>query len=72
MVPKHRVALNRGVVGDKWPMGILWLCAVGSLWMVGVDRQAQNRSRELAESLKAMDVAESQSGERAYRNNQII
>ncbi|KAI3852518.1 hypothetical protein MKW98_014093 [Papaver atlanticum] len=60
--------MNRGVVGDKWSMRILWLCAIGSavgLWMVGVDRQAQNRSRALAESLKAMDAADSQSGEGA-------
>ncbi|MCL7023186.1 hypothetical protein MKW94_022062 [Papaver nudicaule] len=47
--------MNRVVVGDKWSMRILWLCAVGSdvgLWMVAVDRQAHNRSRVLAESFE--------------------
>ncbi|XP_042477458.1 uncharacterized protein LOC122058830 [Macadamia integrifolia] len=49
---------GRGVIGDKWSMRILWACAIGSalgLWMVGVERQAQNRERAMAESLKAMD-----------------
>ncbi|KAK7343180.1 hypothetical protein VNO80_26143 [Phaseolus coccineus] len=47
---------TRGVIGDKWSMRILWACAIGSavgLYMVAVERQAQNRARMLAEELKA-------------------
>ncbi|KDP27033.1 hypothetical protein JCGZ_20968 [Jatropha curcas] len=56
---------TRGVIGDKWSMRILWACAIGSaisLYMVAVERQAQNRERAMAESLNAME-AESGSGE---------
>ncbi|XP_010263308.1 PREDICTED: uncharacterized protein LOC104601608 [Nelumbo nucifera] len=56
---------SRGVIGDKWSMRILWLCAIGSaigLWMVGVERQTQNRERMMAERLRAIDSgADSQS-----------
>lgn len=51
--------MTRGVIGDKWSMRILWLCVIGSavgLWMVGVERQTQNREKMLAESLKAMEA----------------
>ncbi|KAJ8751363.1 hypothetical protein K2173_016559 [Erythroxylum novogranatense] len=47
-----------GVIGDKWSMRILWMCAIGSaisLYMVAVERQAQNRKRMMAESLKVME-----------------
>ncbi|XP_022717087.1 uncharacterized protein LOC111275819 [Durio zibethinus] len=47
-----------GVIGDKWSMRILWLCAIGSaisLYMVAVERQKRNRDQMMAESLKAMD-----------------
>ncbi|KAH7684274.1 hypothetical protein IHE45_05G232000 [Dioscorea alata] len=43
---------NRGVVGDKWSRRILWLCVIGSgisLYMVAVERQAQNRNRMIGE-----------------------
>ncbi|KAJ1409732.1 HrpN-interacting protein from malus protein [Sesbania bispinosa] len=53
---------TRGVIGDKWSMRVLWACAIGSaisLYMVAVERQAQNRQRMLAEGLKAMDSGES-------------
>ncbi|XP_052177785.1 uncharacterized protein LOC127791782 [Diospyros lotus] len=46
---------TRGVIGDKWSMRILWVCAIGSaigLYMVAAERQAQNREQMLAESLK--------------------
>ncbi|XP_030441166.1 uncharacterized protein LOC115663283 [Syzygium oleosum] len=49
---------GRGVIGDKWSMRILWLCAFGSaisLYMVVVERQMQNRDRMLAESLNSTD-----------------
>lgn len=49
---------TRGVIGDKWSMRVLWLCAIGSavgLYMVAVERQTQNRNRMLAENLKAME-----------------
>ncbi|CDP17636.1 unnamed protein product [Coffea canephora] len=45
---------NRGVVGDKWSSRILWVCAIGSaigLYMVAVERQAQNREKMMAEAL---------------------
>ncbi|XVF78284.1 hypothetical protein PTKIN_Ptkin14bG0119400 [Pterospermum kingtungense] len=48
----------RGVIGDKWSMRILWVCAIGSaigLYMVAVERQKQNRDHMMAETLKAMD-----------------
>ncbi|PIA42531.1 hypothetical protein AQUCO_02000168v1 [Aquilegia coerulea] len=55
--------MGRGVIGDKWSNRILWLCALGSavgLWMVGVERQAQNRER----MLRAMESGEDgESGE---------
>ncbi|KAG5032831.1 hypothetical protein JHK85_016813 [Glycine max] len=53
---------SRGIVPDKWSMRILWACAIGSavsLYMVAVERQAQNRQRMLAEELKAMESGES-------------
>ncbi|XP_061370678.1 uncharacterized protein LOC133313325 [Gastrolobium bilobum] len=53
---------TRGVIGDKWSMRILWACAIGSaigLYMVAVQRQAQNRDKMLAEGLKAMESGES-------------
>ncbi|KAG4968196.1 hypothetical protein AAZX31_12G139800 [Glycine max] len=53
---------SRGVIADKWSMRILWACAIGSavsLYMVAVERQAQNRQRMLAEELKAMESGES-------------
>ncbi|GKU92880.1 hypothetical protein SLEP1_g6547 [Rubroshorea leprosula] len=49
---------TRGVIGDKWYMRILWVCAIGSaigLYMVAVERKTQNRERMMAESLKAME-----------------
>ncbi|XWS27988.1 hypothetical protein CRYUN_Cryun25bG0027500 [Craigia yunnanensis] len=49
---------TRGVIGDKWSMRILWVCAIGSvigLYMVAVERQRQNRDRMMAESLNAME-----------------
>ncbi|GMN44770.1 hypothetical protein TIFTF001_013965 [Ficus carica] len=52
---------GRGVIGDKWSMKILWMCAIGSaisLYMVAAERQMQNRDRMLAESLKAMESDE--------------
>ncbi|KAE9592920.1 hypothetical protein Lal_00028670 [Lupinus albus] len=51
-----------GVIADKWSMRILWACAIGSavsLYMVAVERQAQNRARMLAEGMKDMDSGES-------------
>ncbi|XP_010913979.1 uncharacterized protein [Elaeis guineensis] len=57
---------SRGVVGDKWSQRILWFCAIGSaisLYMVAVERQAQNRERMMAEGLKGIDGASGQSGE---------
>ncbi|CAA6670796.1 unnamed protein product [Spirodela intermedia] len=45
---------TRGIIGDKWSQRILWLCAIGSamsLYMVAVERQAQNRQRAMAEGL---------------------
>ncbi|KAF6146530.1 hypothetical protein GIB67_008816, partial [Kingdonia uniflora] len=51
--------MGRGVIADKWSMRILWGCAFGSaigLWMVGVDRQKENREKVMAESLRAMDA----------------
>ncbi|CAJ1978578.1 unnamed protein product [Sphenostylis stenocarpa] len=53
---------TRGVIGDKWSMRVLWACAIGSavsLYMVAVERQAQNRQRILAEELRAMESGES-------------
>ncbi|KAL5698116.1 hypothetical protein ACHQM5_029195 [Ranunculus cassubicifolius] len=47
---------GRGVVGDKWSNRILWLYALGSavgLWMVGVERQAQNRERALRAAMES-------------------
>ncbi|KAJ0988160.1 hypothetical protein J5N97_006516 [Dioscorea zingiberensis] len=47
------IGSNRGVVGDKWSMRILWMCAIGSaisLYMVAVERQAQNRARMMEEN----------------------
>ncbi|XP_022943152.1 uncharacterized protein LOC111447969 [Cucurbita moschata] len=55
---------GRGVIGDKWSMRVLWVCALGSaigLYMVSQERQLQNRRRMLAESLK--DVESGGSGE---------
>ncbi|CAN1332999.1 hypothetical protein LINPERPRIM_LOCUS35912 [Linum perenne] len=49
---------GRGVISDKWSMRILWLCALGSavgLYMVAVERQAQNRQRMMAEALMSLD-----------------
>ncbi|EOY12914.1 hypothetical protein SCA6_018414 [Theobroma cacao] len=49
---------TRGVIGDKWSMRILWVCAIGSaigLYMVAVERQKQNRDKMMAESLKAIE-----------------
>ncbi|CAN0890817.1 hypothetical protein LINGRAHAP2_LOCUS16640 [Linum grandiflorum] len=49
---------GRGVISDKWSMRILWLCAIGSaagLYMVAVERQAQNRQRMMAEALMSLD-----------------
>ncbi|XP_038983181.1 uncharacterized protein LOC103713547 [Phoenix dactylifera] len=57
---------SRRVAGDKWSQRILWFCAIGSaisLYMVAVERQAQNRGRMMAEGLKGMDGASGQSGE---------
>ncbi|XP_058114435.1 uncharacterized protein LOC131257667 isoform X2 [Magnolia sinica] len=57
--------MTRGVVGDKWSQRILWFCAIGSalgLWMVGVERQAQNRERMIAESLRAAGEDEQSNG----------
>ncbi|CAL0303781.1 unnamed protein product [Lupinus luteus] len=51
-----------GVIADKWSMRILWACAIGSavgLYMVAVERQAQNRARMLAEGMKAIESGES-------------
>ncbi|KAK2639104.1 hypothetical protein Ddye_026899 [Dipteronia dyeriana] len=50
---------GRGVIGDKWSMRVLWLCAIGSaisLYMVAVERQIQNRDRLLAESLSTAEA----------------
>ncbi|XP_038903238.1 uncharacterized protein LOC120089884 [Benincasa hispida] len=55
---------GRGVIGDKWSMRVLWVCALGSaigLYMVAQERQLQNRQRMLAESLK--DAESGGSGE---------
>ncbi|XP_073000823.1 uncharacterized protein [Typha latifolia] len=55
--------MGRGVVGDKWSQRILWMCAIGtaiSLYFVAVERHAQNRQRMMAEGLKSMDGASSQ------------
>ncbi|XP_022985081.1 uncharacterized protein LOC111483159 [Cucurbita maxima] len=55
---------GRGVIGDKWSMRVLWVCALGSavgFYMVAQERQLQNRARMLAESLK--DVESGGSGE---------
>ncbi|XP_020595718.1 uncharacterized protein LOC110035771 [Phalaenopsis equestris] len=55
---------TRGLVGEKWSQRILWLCAIGSavgLYMVAVERQAQNRERMMAEGLTSLDGAHSQS-----------
>ncbi|KAK8935369.1 hypothetical protein KSP39_PZI013129 [Platanthera zijinensis] len=52
------------VVGEIWSQRVLWLCAVGSaigLYMVGVDRQAQNRARMMADGLTSLDGPSSQS-----------
>ncbi|TKY66545.1 hypothetical protein E2542_SST09421 [Spatholobus suberectus] len=57
---------TRGIIGDKWSMRILWACAIGSavsLYMVAVERQAQNRERMLAEELRAMESGESNGGD---------
>lgn len=92
--------MTRGVIGDKWSIRILWLCAIGSaagefpslffsvfrvqfqvrvstklsplhvlfsmiqgLYMVAVERQAQNRERALSQGLGSMDIEENSSGE---------
>ncbi|KAL5972295.1 hypothetical protein ACLOJK_041548 [Asimina triloba] len=50
---------GRGVIGDKWSLRILWACAIGSaigLYMVAVERQAQNRERAMAQGLIATEV----------------
>ncbi|KAE9616984.1 hypothetical protein Lalb_Chr03g0030571 [Lupinus albus] len=50
-----------GIIADKWSMRILWACAIGSavsLYMVAVERQAQNRARMLAEGMKVMELGE--------------
>ncbi|KAG9457389.1 hypothetical protein H6P81_001897 [Aristolochia fimbriata] len=50
--------MARGVVGDKWSLRILWLCAFGSaagLYMVAVERQAQNRQWAIQEGLQATE-----------------
>ncbi|XP_021288201.1 uncharacterized protein LOC110419462 [Herrania umbratica] len=55
---------TRGVIGEKWSMRILWVCAIGSaigLYMVAVERQKQNRDKMMAESLK--DIESEGSGE---------
>ncbi|KAL5698110.1 hypothetical protein ACHQM5_029189 [Ranunculus cassubicifolius] len=51
---------GRGVVGDKWSNRILWLCAgtdlglkLRGLWMVGVEKQAQNRERALRAAMES-------------------
>ncbi|XP_078444014.1 hrpN-interacting protein from malus protein [Wolffia australiana] len=52
----------RGTVGDKWSQRILWFSAIGtaiSLYMVAVERQAQNRARAMSEGL----MGETTSGE---------
>uniref|UniRef100_A0A2P2KAB3 Uncharacterized protein n=1 Tax=Rhizophora mucronata TaxID=61149 RepID=A0A2P2KAB3_RHIMU len=49
---------NRGVIGDKWSMRILWMCAIGT----AVDRQEKNRDRMMAESIRAAE-AEAGNGE---------
>ncbi|CAI0376150.1 unnamed protein product [Linum tenue] len=49
---------GRGVIGDKWSMRILWMCALGSavgLYMVAVERQAQNRKKMMAEGFTGLD-----------------
>uniref|UniRef100_A0A2P2KAB7 Uncharacterized protein n=1 Tax=Rhizophora mucronata TaxID=61149 RepID=A0A2P2KAB7_RHIMU len=56
---------NRGVIGDKWSMRILWMCAIGTavgFYMVAVDRQEKNRDRMMAESIRAAE-AEAGNGE---------
>ncbi|XP_065864541.1 uncharacterized protein [Euphorbia lathyris] len=53
-------------IGDKWSMRLLWVCAIGSvasLYMVVAERQAQNRERALAESLKAMEAESGSAGD---------
>ncbi|XP_068660713.1 uncharacterized protein [Aristolochia californica] len=50
--------MARGVIGDKWSQRILWLCALGSavgLYMVAVERQAQNRQRAIAEGFQVTE-----------------
>ncbi|MQM01779.1 hypothetical protein Taro_034537 [Colocasia esculenta] len=57
---------TRGVVGDKWSQRILWFCAIGSaisLYMVAVERQAQNRARAMAESLQDAGASSQTAGE---------
>ncbi|XP_009396309.2 uncharacterized protein LOC103981336 [Musa acuminata AAA Group] len=56
---------SRGVVGEKWSQRILWFCAIGSaisLYMVAVERQAQNRQRMISEGLRDLDGASDKSG----------
>ncbi|KAJ4810681.1 HrpN-interacting protein from malus protein [Rhynchospora pubera] len=57
---------SRGVVGEKWSQKVLWFCAIGtaiSLYMVAVERQAQNRQRAMNQGLKALDSKTSSGGE---------
>ncbi|KAL8543393.1 hypothetical protein ACS0TY_004069 [Phlomoides rotata] len=57
---------ERGVIGDRWSSRILWLCAFGSavgFYMVAVERQMQNRQKQMmAEALKAAEAG-AQDGE---------
>ncbi|URD99039.1 hypothetical protein MUK42_31325 [Musa troglodytarum] len=56
---------SRGVVGEKWSQRILWFCAIGSaisLYMVAVERQAQNRQRMISDGLRDLDGASDKSG----------
>ncbi|XP_047945747.1 uncharacterized protein LOC125192265 [Salvia hispanica] len=49
---------DRGVITDKWSSRILWLTAFGSaagLYMVMVERQLQNKERQMAEALRAAE-----------------
>ncbi|KAK9273229.1 hypothetical protein L1049_018036 [Liquidambar formosana] len=66
---------TRGVIGDKWSMRVLWMCAIGSaisLYMVAVERQIQNRERMMAESLKAMESGADSGEEDGSPSNPLV
>ncbi|XP_074556319.1 uncharacterized protein LOC141812183 [Curcuma longa] len=57
---------SRGIVGEKWSQKILWICAIGSaisLYLVGVERQTQNRFQKMADDLDDIDYSEKSGGD---------